>query len=65
MYNIAFVFVHSLMLTTSADSSIKVWNVENKFSLHSVYQDTTHRWIWDAAFTYDAKLIVSGDKGFK
>lgn len=46
------------LATTSADKTIKMWNVEKGFTLDSVL--TGHQaWVWDCSFSADSAYLVS------
>lgn len=46
------------LATTSADKTIKIWNVERGFALDKVL--TGHQaWVWDCSFSADSAYIVS------
>lgn len=46
------------LMTSSADSTCKLWNTSD-FSLFREFKIDTQRWIWDAAFTVDSKHIFT------
>lgn len=46
------------LLTTSADSTAKLWNTTD-FSLYRELKIDTNRWIWDAAFTSDSQYLFT------
>lgn len=46
------------LLTTSADSTAKLWHTSD-FSLFREFKIDTQRWIWDAAFTVDSKHLFT------
>ena len=48
----------SLLLTTSADSTAKLWNTSD-WTLFRELKIDTHRWIWDAAFTSDSQYLFT------
>ena len=49
----------SLLATTSADSSIKIWNTAD-WSLRQTLTAESQRWVWDAQFSADSNYIVTG-----
>lgn len=51
----------SLLATCSADTTIKLWQIENNYTASFKKQLTGHqRWVWDAAFSADSAYLVSG-----
>jgi G protein beta subunit-like protein len=48
----------SLLVTTSADQSAKVWKVSD-FSLQNDLFCTGQRWVWDASFTGDSQYLIT------
>ena len=51
--------VHSLLATTSADQTVKIWQTAD-FSLKTTLKDATQRWVWDCAFSEDSQYLVTG-----
>jgi G protein beta subunit-like protein len=49
----------TLLATSSADQSVKIWRTAD-FSLLSQLNDPTQRWVWDIAFSWDSQYLVSG-----
>jgi len=49
----------TLLATSSADQSVKIWRTAD-FSLLSQLTDPTQRWVWDVAFSSDSQMLVSG-----
>jgi G protein beta subunit-like protein len=48
----------SIVATSSADHSIKLWDPSNSFSLiRSLKQHT--RWVWDVTFSADSSFMVT------
>jgi target of rapamycin complex subunit LST8 len=46
------------LATTSSDKTIKLWNLENQFTLDRTL--TGHqRWVWDCVFSVDAAYLVT------
>lgn len=62
---IEFTFFSSLfgfrwLVTTSSDSTARVWNVQNNFEQAAIL----HRhsmWVWDCAFSGDSAFLVTGE----
>jgi WD40 repeat protein len=51
----------SLLATCSADTTIKIWQIENNYTASFKKQLVGHqRWVWDAAFSADSAYLVSG-----
>ena len=61
-FQIKFV-IFSLLATSSADGTAKIWRTID-FSLLTECKDTNQRWVWDLAFTCDSKYLftASSDK---
>jgi len=55
-----------LLATTSADKTVKIWNVEKGFAAEKTLQGHT-AWVWDCSFSADSAYIVtaSSDKTAK
>lgn len=49
----------SLLVTTSADQSARVWRTTD-FTLLTELKQEGQRWVWDAAFSADSQYIVTG-----
>ena len=49
----------SLLATTSADQSIKIWQTSD-FTLKSTLKESEQRWVWDCAFSEDSQYLVAG-----
>ena len=47
-------------VTTSADSTAKIWSMENFQLLHALSDPDQKKWIWDAAYTKDSACVVTG-----
>jgi len=50
----------SLFVTTSADSSAKLWSLATGALVHELRHADQKKWVWDAAFTNDARFVVTG-----
>jgi len=48
----------SLLATTSADTTIKIWNVKEDYKLEKTLSAHT-RWVWDCVFSADSAYLVS------
>uniref|UniRef100_A0A6A7G6M2 Target of rapamycin complex subunit lst8 n=1 Tax=Hirondellea gigas TaxID=1518452 RepID=A0A6A7G6M2_9CRUS len=46
------------LATTSADKTIKLWSVQDGFSLYKTLEGHT-RWVWDVAWSADSAYVVS------
>jgi G protein beta subunit-like protein len=55
-----------LLATTSADKTVKIWNVEKNFALEKTLSGH-QAWVWDCSFSADSAYIVtaSSDKTAK
>lgn len=65
-FTVRIILYLSLLATSSADGTAKVWTTVN-FDLVKEYKDpaiTNMNWVWDLAFTCDSKYLftVSSDK---
>ena len=49
----------SLLATTSADSTIKIWTTAD-FSLRNVLKRTQEKWVWDCTFAQDSQHLFTG-----
>ena len=49
----------TLMITTSADHTAKVWKTVD-FSLMTELKTQNQRWVWDAAFSADSQFVITG-----
>ncbi|CAD5117660.1 DgyrCDS6412 [Dimorphilus gyrociliatus] len=47
------------LATSSADSSIKIWNTRDMSLLKTLRSDSTQRWVWDVSFSSDSEYIIS------
>ena len=54
-----FSFSFSLLATTSADQTIKIWQTSD-FTLKSTLKEPQQRWVWDCAFSEDSQYVVAG-----
>jgi target of rapamycin complex subunit LST8 len=49
------------LATCSADTTIKIWQIENNYTVtHKKTLYGHQRWVWDAAFSADSAYLVSG-----
>ncbi|XP_065680195.1 target of rapamycin complex subunit lst8 [Hydra vulgaris] len=48
----------NFLVTTSADSSLKIWNTTD-FSLLKTLTDPSGRWVWDCSFSEDSHYIIT------
>ncbi len=49
----------SLLATTSADGTCKVWSSAD-FNLRTTLKKNTEKWVWDCAFSSDSQYIFTG-----
>ena len=49
----------SLLATTSADSTIKVWSTAD-FQLRNTLKRGQEKWVWDCAFAQDSQHLFTG-----
>ncbi|KAJ6233850.1 target of rapamycin complex subunit lst8 [Anaeramoeba flamelloides] len=47
-----------LIATTSADKTIKIWNIDDQFSLNQTLTGHT-RWVWSCVFSHDSNYLIS------
>ena len=54
-------------ITTSADSSSKLWSMEDYTLKYHLTDEKQTEWVWDASFTKDSKYVVTGgtDKTYR
>ena len=52
-------FFLSLLATTSADGTCKIWSTVD-FSLQNTLKRSTDKWVWDCAFSCDSQYIFTG-----
>ena len=54
-------------VTTSADSTAKLWNFSDYSHKFTLTDATQKKWVWDAAFTSDSRHVVTGgtDKTYR
>lgn len=48
----------SLLATTSADGTLKLWNTSD-FTLFKTLSDPSKRWVWDCSFSEDSHYIIT------
>ncbi|XP_002736782.1 target of rapamycin complex subunit lst8-like [Saccoglossus kowalevskii] len=48
----------TLLATTSADQTVKIWRTAD-FSLKTTLSDKTQRWVWDCSFSGDSQYLVT------
>ena len=48
----------SLLATTSADGTLKLWKTKD-FSLYKTLGDASQRWVWDCSFSEDSHYIIT------
>lgn len=58
---------NSCFVTTSADSTAKLWDFGNYNLRHVLSSPDQKKWIWDAAFTPDSQFVLTGgtDKSYR
>jgi len=49
----------SMLVTSSADRSCRVWNVKKNFELISEMRAENQRWVWDVAFSADSQYLFT------
>jgi len=49
----------SMLVTSSADQSCRVWNVNKNFELISEMRAENQRWVWDVAFSADSQYLFT------
>lgn len=50
----------SSFVTTSADSTAKLWDLNSCTLKHQLSERDQKKWVWDAAFTSDGKFVCTG-----
>lgn len=48
----------SLLATTSADGTLKLWKTKD-FSLYKTLGDSSQRWVWDCSFSEDSHYVIT------
>jgi len=48
----------SLLATTSADGTVKLWSTED-LTLYKLLQDPSKRWVWDCTFSEDSHYCIT------
>ena len=48
----------SLLATTSADGTLKLWSTSD-FSIYKTLVDPSQRWIWDCSFSEDSHFVIT------
>lgn len=51
----------SLLVTTSADQTAKIWKTCDFTMLQELKQEN-QRWVWDAAFSSDSQYVFTGKR---
>lgn len=49
----------SMLVTSSADQTCRVWNVDNDFELTAEMGEEKQRWVWDVAFSADSQYLFT------
>jgi len=49
----------SVLATTSADQTARLWTVDNDFELLAVLGEEKQRWVWDVAFSADSQYMFT------
>jgi WD40 repeat protein len=50
----------SLLATTSADGTAKIWRTSDFVCQYELKHDRLQNWVWDCAFTSDSLFLVTG-----
>jgi len=50
----------SLLATTSADGTAKIWRTSDFACQYELKHDRLQNWVWDCAFTSDSLFLVTG-----
>ena len=50
----------SLLATTSADGTCKIWSTAD-FNLRNTLKKNSEKWVWDCAFSSDSQYIFTGE----
>ena len=48
----------SLLATTSADGTLKLWKTKD-FTLYKTLGDSSQRWVWDCSFSEDSHYVIT------
>lgn len=60
--NVLFLCFNSLLATTSADGTAKIWRTSDFVCQYELKHDKLLNWVWDCAFTSDSLFLVTGLK---
>ena len=59
--NLIFIFITiSLLATTSADGTAKIWRTSDFTCQYELKHDRLQNWVWDCAFTSDSVYLITG-----
>jgi G protein beta subunit-like protein len=58
--NRSFFSSNSLLATTSADGTAKIWRTSDFACQYELKHDRLQNWVWDCAFTSDSLFLVTG-----
>ena len=50
----------SLLATTSADGSCKIWSTADFTERNTLRKGTNKKWVWDCAFSSDSQYVITG-----
>jgi G protein beta subunit-like protein len=57
---VVFFYFGSLLATTSADGTAKIWRTSDFACQYELKHDRLQNWVWDCAFTSDSLFLVTG-----
>lgn len=52
--------ITSLLATTSADGTAKIWRTSDFSCQYELKHDRLQNWVWDCAFTSDSVFLITG-----
>ena len=59
MYFFNLSLMYSFLATTSADTTVNIWQTAD-FSLKKTLKEANQRWVWDCAFSEDSQYLITG-----
>lgn len=51
----------SLLATTSADGTCKIWSTADFTERNTLRKGTNKKWVWDCAFSSDSQYVITGE----
>ena len=60
-YHFGMSLLDSLLATTSADGSCKIWSTADFTERNTLRKGTNKKWVWDCAFSSDSQYVITGE----